>query len=267
MGRVLAFLPICLLLHDQQPRLGVIPLYRIPERLVAGVTDVPVCHAEETIRKDPLAFLRMSLDRCEREVHGYSCLLCKTERVNGTLKEAEEVTVHFKAKPHSVFMHWHKGAGKAVRVLYVQGENDDKLLAMPAGLLGVFGVQARSLKDPDSRGSGRYLISEFGIGQATKRTVDGWTKCRAAGILDVRFDGVYEVPQLNNRRCWKVIRKLDPPDEDGFAEGVFYFDMENWLQIGSILRDREGNLLAEYFFRDLVLNPTFAPDQFTPKAL
>ena len=46
-----------------------------------------------------------------------------------------------------------------------------------------------------------------------------------------------------------------------------YIDLENWLQIGSILRDSEGKLIADYFFRDVHINPKFKDNQFTRSAL
>jgi hypothetical protein len=39
------------------------------------------------------------------------------------------------------------------------------------------------------------------------------------------------------------------------------------LQVGSILRGEKMDLIAEYFFRDIVPNPTFDEKQFTRKAL
>ena len=35
------------------------------------------------------------------------------------------------------------------------------------------------------------------------------------------------------------------------------------LQAGSLLRDSDGNIIAEYFFRDVELNPEFDEKQFT----
>jgi outer membrane lipoprotein-sorting protein len=39
------------------------------------------------------------------------------------------------------------------------------------------------------------------------------------------------------------------------------------LQVGSVLLDSKGQVIAEYFFRDIEINPTFDKDQFTRKAL
>ena len=39
------------------------------------------------------------------------------------------------------------------------------------------------------------------------------------------------------------------------------------MQVGSTLKGADGQLLGEYFFRDIELNPEFKPDTFTREAL
>jgi outer membrane lipoprotein-sorting protein len=46
-----------------------------------------------------------------------------------------------------------------------------------------------------------------------------------------------------------------------------YVDKETWLQVGSVLKGEEGQLIGEYFFRDVKLNPRFKPGTFTRDAL
>src|SRR5262249_26385848 len=84
---------------------------------------------------DPLAFLDKCLERCRREVQGASLTMHKHERVGGTLHPAELVEAHYKVKPHSVYMKWHKGARKADAVLYVEGQHNNQMLVLPSGVL------------------------------------------------------------------------------------------------------------------------------------
>jgi len=46
-----------------------------------------------------------------------------------------------------------------------------------------------------------------------------------------------------------------------------YLDAERWLQLGSELYRADGHLLASYYFRDVNLQPAFAPDEFTAEGL
>jgi uncharacterized protein DUF1571 len=217
---------------------------------------------------DPVAFLEKCVERYDREVKGYSCILWKQERVEGKLHHPELVQVYFREHPFSVFMRWLEGAEEAQCALYVRGQNDNKLLALPAGWKSVTGIWAKDPSGPEARRSSRYPINEFGMQVAMKRTLDAWRKARAKHTLHVEYLGLYRVAQAGNRECYKLHRdRYTPPEEDGIADFVMYIDRENWLQVGSVLRDVKGQLIAEYYFRDIKINPQFAPNQFDRSAL
>src|SRR5436190_8787465 len=65
------------------------------------------------------------------QVDGYTLTMQKQESINGRLRPHEVIEVAFRERPHSVFMRWLEGAGRAERALYVEGENNGKLLARP----------------------------------------------------------------------------------------------------------------------------------------
>lgn len=263
MARLFFLLPVCLLLHDQHAN--------VRDVLCATSTKMAPAQDPEAIsrlvKNDPLTFMQMSIDRYLREVQGYSCFFCKRERVNGKLRAREEIDVVFRERPHSVYMQWRKGATSAQKVVFVKGENDDCLLALPAGLLSIAGVQVRSLDHPASKNSGRYLISDFGIKLGCERALRDMRRAGKAGTLRVHSEGDSAVPELDNQRCYKLVRDIDPAEEDGVRKAVFFFDTDTWLQTGTILYDVDNNLIAEYFFKDLHFNPQFTPQQFTQSAL
>jgi len=224
---------------------------------------------EQLIKDQPTEFLQMCLDRYDREVHGYSSILVKKERVAGKLKPLEVVDVHFREQPFSVFMNWKQGAGKAQRVLYVEGENNDKMKARPAGFLGNLGVFTRDVDASDVKASGRYLVTQFGIKLGTVRTLNAMLSAKGRNALHVEYKGVFRVPDTGDRLCYKLVRTpYDPPEDlEGVNELTIYIDTETWLQVGSILKHSDGSLIAEYFFRNIKLNPTFKANQFKPSAL
>lgn len=226
---------------------------------------------ENLLANQPLEFLEMCLERYEREVHSYSLTFLKRERVGGKLYPPsgfEKVQVHFREHPFSVYMHWLEHANKAQTVLYVKGENNNKLLARPTGrLLGAL-VVSRDVDSPDARESGRYTVAEFGLYQAMKRSVDAMIAARQRGTLHLRYEGVVTLAEVGDRPCYKFVRTpYEPPEEDGVNELVLYIDRETWLQVGSVLKDAEGRLIGEYFFRDIELNPMFPEKQFQRGAI
>src|SRR5581483_3428109 len=122
MARLLVCLPICLLLAPDYPAGSLDPREAPTERVESG-KDLPA--------RDPVAFLEKCLAHYDRTVQSYSLTLRKQERIDGELQPVEIIQVHARDRPHSVFFKWLEGARKAVRVVYVEGENDGKMLALP----------------------------------------------------------------------------------------------------------------------------------------
>jgi hypothetical protein len=164
-------------------------------------------------------------------------------------------------------MEWKKGERLAKRTLYVEGENDDQLLVMPAGLLALAGIVKRDPHGSDAKASSRYPATEFGIQVGTIRSLKWWKWARDRGDLYVRYEGLAEVPELGGLACWKIRRHYANPEDDGITEAVFYFDPSTALQVGSVLLNAKGELIARYFFRDVQLNPDFPSDTFTQAGL
>jgi hypothetical protein len=221
-------------------------------------------------KDDPIAFLTECLARYDREVKGYRAVMQKQERIGGRLQPKEIINVCFKEKPHSVLLVWIEGARRAERALYVDGENNGKMLARPNGLIArkVAGdIVERDVDGPDARQSGRYPLSEYGIKKGTERTLAAWSAARDQGALHVEFLGAQRVKEAGDRVCYKLRRRYARPENDGVTELTVYVDKENLLQVGSVLKGGGGKLIGEYFFRDIELNPAFSDGQFARVAL
>ena len=217
---------------------------------------------------DPIAFLEACLRRYDREVKGYHCILHKQERLEGTLQPSEEIACDFREEPFSVLMEWKKGAGLAQRTLFVKGENKDKILVKGTGLLALAGVVERDTDSPDAKKSSRYPINEFGIKCGMERTLASWKAAQKDGALHVEYLGEVKVKEAGDRVCWKLRRTgYKAPEDGGVTESTFYYDKETWLQVGSTLKGADGQLVGEYFFNDIELNPDFKADTFTREAV
>jgi hypothetical protein len=224
----------------------------------------------QVAKNDPIAFLTECLARYDREVKGYRAVMQKQERIGGRLQPKEIINVCFKEKPHSVLLVWTEGARRAERALYVDGENNGKMLARPNGLIArkVAGdIVERDVDGPDARQSGRYPLSEYGIKKGTERTLAAWSAARNQQALHVDFLGEQRVKEAGDRLCYKLRRRNARPENDGVTELTIYVDKENLLQVGSVLKGGGGKLIGEYFFRDIELNPAFSNGQFERGAL
>jgi hypothetical protein len=225
---------------------------------------------EQLVKKDPVAYLAKCLDRYRREVKGYHAIMQKQERISGRLQPKETIEVFFRENPHSVCLRWIEGARKAERALYVEGENNGKMLARPSGALArrfAGEVVERDVDGSDARQSGRYTLSDYGIRKGTERTLAAWVAAKERGALHVVYLGQQRVREAGDRTCYKLRRTNDQPENDGVMELTLYVDKENYLQVGSVLKGESGKLIGEYFFRDIQLNPVFEPRQFQRDAL
>jgi hypothetical protein len=225
---------------------------------------------EQLARKDPVAFLENCVRRYNRDVKGYTLTFQKQERIGGQLQPREVIEVAFRDKPHSVFFNWQEGARKAERALYVEGENDGKLLARPNGgvaRLVAGDVVKREVNGSEASQSGRYTLDQFGLKKAAKRALDAWKAAKEKGELKVEYLGVKDLKEAGDRPCWVLKRTNKRPERDGVMENELYIDTQNWLQIGSVLKDDRDRVIGAYYFRDIRLNPEFKEDQFTRAAL
>jgi len=250
-------LPVCLLLATD----------RGDTRPTAQPT--PQAQAEPLPEADPVTFLEKCLQRYDqRGVRGYRLIFHKQERLNGELQPSEEIEVFFREQPHSVFLRWLRGQRRANSVLYVEGENDGMMLANPAGLAGRFvKVVARDPEGEEARQSGRYSLKEFGLKKTAQRTLRACKAAREKGTLRLEYLGVRQVREAGDRWCYSFRRTCSPVEGDGVAEVLFYIDKETGVQVGSSLKGAAGQLIGDYFYRDIQFNPEFKPNQFDRSAL
>ncbi len=270
MNRLLLCLPLCLCMAPNYADTADRKTPPAPV-IVDDGTALPKADALERLAKaDVIAFLEMSLRRYNREVKGYSGVLQKQELIAGKLYPSEVIDFAFREKPYSVYMEWKQGGRQADRVMYVEGENGDQLLARPSGgvaRLVAGDVVSRDVDGAEARSSGRYTLKEFGLKNSTVRTLIDWKAAREANDLQVEYLGRMALKEAGDRPCWTLRRTLKQPDKNGVSEAILYFDTDNWLQIGTVLKDDKGNLLGAYYHRDVKLNPEFKKGQFERAAL
>lgn len=258
MYRLWLCLPLCLLLAPDRP-----------EGTPVAARAVLAADQEPLPEGDPVRFLEKCLERYKQNgIKGYSATFHKQERISGKLQPSEEMEFHYREQPFSVFMRWRQGQRKANAALYVEGENQNQMLANPTGLAGkLVKVAARDPEGEDARQSGRYSIKEAGLKKAAQRSLKSWKAARENGSLRTEYLGVRQVREVGGRLCYTLRRTCAKPEEDGVLEVTLYIDKETWLQVGSVLKGEEGKLIGDYFFREIRLNPPFKPDQFQRSAL
>jgi hypothetical protein len=227
---------------------------------------------ERLANSDPILFLENCLRRYHRDVKGYHLTMQKQERINGSLHAKEIVDVYFKEQPHSVFMIWREGSYNAERSLYVEDETNPKRKVLARPNSAAKRLIAGNISEQDVDGilpkqSGRFTLDQFGLKKATERYLASWKAAKDKGELDVKFVGLHALPEANNKVVYHFLRKCAVPENDGVMEQTLYIDKATWLQLGSVIKGKKGELIGEYYFCDIEINPPFKPNQFQREAL
>jgi hypothetical protein len=258
----------------------------------------------EFARTDPIAMLEACMKRYANEAKGLRATLEKQECVAGKLHDREiiqvivagEVPDQPGAQPQiQVRMVWEQGFRKAGRlgfnfdvhgVLYSAGEGGNELL--------VFRPDAHLKKEhftnpksDDAREASRYCATDSGIYRGMLRTYAAW-KNLPPGELRTEYRGKEAVERAGERVCHIIRRTCLRPEvdsfsldekpsndskvieRDGFSEVTVMIDAEMWLHVGTVLKQANGELIGEYYFRNVVVVTDagqFPPDTFTAKGL
>lgn len=232
-------------------------------------------------QSDPVALFEACLRRFKQEVHGFRAELHKQERVKGTLNPPEVVRVSVREAPFAVRMIWESGIKDDVAgTVYAAGEN--------AGLMTVWRPTKfikfvpLNPKEGLAAAASRYCITDSSQSHALTRSFIKWSDARTRGALHYEFLGVQPIPETGGRECLVLRRTCSPAEVDNFTladatvrdpaadpahaahEITYYIDVQTWLQIGTVLKRADGELVGTYFFRNVELNPTFTAQTFTP---
>ncbi len=220
----------------------------------------------ERIAADPEAFLREVRTSCEA-LAAYEVDLYKQERLGlfvKKLKPEEHMRVKFRAKPFSVKMTMLNEDHEFAETLYVEGENDGKLLCLPRkGLLG----GRPSIKDypPDfavTFGRSVNPITDFGVARLMQRVLQALDEARAAGAApEVVYLGIAE---LEHDAVPVHHVSLQYPDTAPMPslKVDLLFHVDPLLPAASYVRPGGERLQGQYIYTRFDLHPEFGDGAF-----
>ena len=193
---------------------------------------------------------------------GVHAVLTRQERIDGRLRPQETLDYLQRFHPHSLRTEWIGERNKGNRVIYVQGRNDDKVIARPGGLAGLFVKELRlDLDDKLVLQGSRYPPDIAGYNRLVLRMH------RAVRELRQRRDVVFRSTGRStrygqNRQLFEiVVPKLEPDDE--VSRGIIEFDLDASLPVEVLFYDREGKLREDYQWDELELRYDLTDDDFT----
>jgi hypothetical protein len=206
-------------------------------------------------------------EHMNREIHDYTCVLVKRERIDGELRPSEHVAVKFRghlnnddsADPFSVYAR--VLAPKSIvgrEVLYVDGENDGEMLVTRGGRRNATMTFSIRPQGRMAAKDNKYPITEFGMENLLARIMEvakqdmKFDECYVRSIPNTKVDGrlctMFEVKHPHPRRHFLYhLARIFVDDE---LRGPVRFAAYTWPET-------EGGdpvLVEEYTFRNIRFN-------------
>ncbi len=209
-------------------------------------------------------FMRL-LDLAERQysqIHDYTSTMISRERVGEVLRPQERILLKFQ-RPFKVYMRWMEGPSKGREGLYVSGANQSKfLVSEPRGIQRLF---TAALEPTDRRvmEQSRHPVTDIGIGRLLEIVGENARRAQRNGVLRVVDRGFVE---YDGRRV-RQVECLLPQDSHAGYYGyrvLLNFDEEFHLPTRVVVHDWDDQLVEDYTYSDLRVNPGLTSQDFDP---
>ena len=208
----------------------------------------------------------------DSSVLDYTGTFIKQERIKGKLHKEQTIDFKFRNKPFSLFMQWTKNPGKADRLLFVKGQNNNKMIVHPAGLFSLIKSVERDPKGKEVFKHSLRSCDKFGI----RNLLDRISSVSKISSKNGNFKAAYTGETLIDKRPCMVIEtdigKIKVTDQKGKTEVsnvekvILTVDLGYCLPVSIKSLDAKGNLISKYTYSNLKFNTNLSDANFTKKA-
>jgi len=219
-------------------------------------------HGGASAALDPEQWLREAEAAYDR-VTSYTAVFHKQQRVAGELLRKETILLKCRRTPFSLYMKWIEKPYKGSELLYVAGWNEDRARAHRGGILRfvTFNLDPRH---PGLMSDNLRPVTSTGIGYLLESVATNIRKAIKAGELAFAELGAETVYGRKTRILQAVFPKDKARDYDGHRF-VINQDLESRIPMRIRVYDRDGQLVENYGYENLVLNAPLADADFDPK--
>lgn len=217
------------------------------------------------------------LDNMRTNVFDYTALMVKRERVNGKLGDVEYMRIKVRNDretaaghtPLSIYMSFLKPkAVKGREVIWVNGENDGKLMVHEGSGVGSFKTFHLDPTGWLAMKGNRYPISEAGLENLIVRLIEKASRDRAAGDCVVNYR---EGAKINGRSCSMIeVVHAEQRAPYEFHKAQVFIDDELQLPVRYASYGWPAQaggkpvLMEEYTYVEVELNVGLTDEDFDP---
>jgi len=197
------------------------------------------------------------------KVTSYTAVFHKQQRVAGELLRKETILLKCRRTPFSLYMKWIEKPYKGSELLYVAGWNEDRARVHRGGVLRfvTFDLDPRH---PGLMADNLRPVTSTGIGYLLESVATNIRKAIKAGELAFSELGAETVYGRKTRILQAVFPKEKARDYDGHRF-VINQDVESRIPMRISVYDRDGRLVENYGYENLVLNAPLTDADFDPK--
>ena len=196
------------------------------------------------------------------EVQDYTAVMLARERVGGVLKPEHAILLKF-GRPFSVYMRWLDGPSEGREGLFVAGTREDRFLVQEKQGLARFITAAISPRDPRIFERSRHAVTDIGIGRLLEIVGEDARRAARNGALAVVDRGLQTVAGRAVREVEGILPR-DPEAAYYCHRVILAFDLQHHLPVRIVVYDWADQLVEQYTYTQLRLNPGLAPRDFDP---
>ena len=194
----------------------------------------------------------------DNRIIDYTGTLHKQERVNGKLRKPQTTDFKFRNRPFSIFMQWTKNPGKIDRLLFVKGQNKNKMVVHPTGIASFLKSVERPPACKEVFKANLRSCDKFGIRNMLQRLKTNSKTAQTTYLGETL---------VANRPCIAIeaiVPMADKPNE--FTKMIIKVDLAYRIPVSVTSLGKNGNLLSTYTYTNLKFNTNLTDADFTKKA-
>ncbi len=251
------------------------PAYRLAERSTVDSRPsanllAPAADPNEHPLMQTLRWANNGISNIEK-ISDYSATLVKRERLSGKLGSQEYMFIKVRHRPFSVYLHILAPKDlKGREVIYIEGQNDGKMLAHGTGMQNrVLGTLSLAPDGMIAMRGQRYPLTEIGLLNLTRRLAEVAKEDIKFGECEVKF---FKGATINGRSC-TCIQVIHPVARRNFrfhkAEIFVDDELDIPLRYASYDWPKQPGgvppLLEEYTYLKLEINTGLTDADFDTK--
>jgi outer membrane lipoprotein-sorting protein len=184
----------------------------------------------------------------------YTCIFSKHELIGNRIIKEDNIALKVK-RPGHFYMKWQEGPKKGRIAIYVEGQNNNRVLINMGGVMGLLPVAI----DPNGKNAlkeNRHPITEADFITIFERVTKNYIRCRT--------DPECSPLEIDSKDPDTLVLKMKFPPGKGYYthSGCLTIDRKRWLPIGIVCYGWNNEFLEEYSFTDIKINPGLTEQAF-----